>query len=195
VTARPNPTQLELSKQDTVYACIDSEGAGGVVLNTEVILDADQQPVGLSPPTPVSFTRGLCFCHLNKAKNRIHRIQTAAGNTSTLEFIGAEVLPPAPPVAAGGPLAPHPCYVTEPLDHPRARAYRVTAPPGGATGPVKWGLCGVVRVLRGAPAAAALEGGRRMRPGDAFWFQGPVQVDVTAGGDEAVELLVVEWTG
>jgi len=197
ITPHPTPPP----DQDTVYACIRSQGQGGTVLNTEVILNStDQQPIGLRPPERVSFTTGLCFCHLNKLKNRIHRIQTAAGNTSTLEFIGAEVLAPSPPVTAAAALPQHPCYKQEAVPHPRARAYRVTVAAGASTGPVQWGFCGVVMVLGGKPAAAAFEG-RGMRVGAAWWFEGPLTVDVknegTSDGEggEPAELLVVEWTG
>jgi hypothetical protein len=180
-----------------VYACIQHEGPGGLVLNTEVLLGPDGAPAGLAPPAPVSFSSGLCFCHLNKAKHRIHRIQTAPGNTGSLEFVGAEVLA-RPAAAAPAPLA-HPAYVPEPLDHPRARAYRVTLPPGaGATGPVEWAFSGVAVVLAGAPAAAALSAAARggaLRPGAAFWFDGPLTVDLGNDSDtDAAELLVVEWT-
>lgn len=168
------------------------------MLNTEVVLDpATQQPVGVRPPERVSFSPGLCFCHLNRSSpNRIHRIQTAAGNEGTLEFVGAEVLA-RPAAVAGAPLW-HAAYRLEPAPHPRARAYRVTLPPGApGTGPVAWAFSGVVVVLAGAPSAPALEAaaGGALRRGAAFWFDGPLEVDVGNGaGGEAAELLVVEWT-
>ncbi len=181
-----------------MYACVSHEGPGGIVLNTEVLLGPDNAPAGLAPPAPVSFKSGLCFCHLNKKKNRIHRIQTGAGNTGSLEFVGAEVLA-RPPVTADALLA-HPAYALEPLDHPRARAYRVRVPPGAArTGPAEWRFSGVVVVLAGAPDAPALtpfaRGGGALRPGAAFWFDGPLAVDIGNDSDtDAAELLVFEWT-
>lgn len=198
-------TAFHRHREDTVYACISSEGAGGVVINTEVVLDeATQQPVGLLPPARVAFTTGLCFCHLNKGRNRIHRIQTLASNTGTLEFVGAEVLSDAGPLplVAGAPLAPLPPHYSledaAAAQHPKARAYRVAVPPGGRTGPVEWRFCGVVIVLRGRPEAAAFGGQEANKgPGDAWWFEGPLTVDIAAGGEdgeEGAELLVVEWT-
>lgn len=180
--------------EDTVYACITHEGPNGVVLNTEVVLDDESQlPVGLLPPAPVSFTSGLCFCHLNKKRNRIHRIQTAASNTSTLDFVGVEVLKQ-PPLVREAPLE-HATHRLEGAAHPRARVYRVTLPPGGSTGPVEYGFFGVVVVLQGAPQAAAFDG-KDMAPGSAWFFEGPVTVDWSnaAGRDgPAAEVLVVEW--
>ncbi|GBF94530.1 hypothetical protein Rsub_07064 [Raphidocelis subcapitata] len=191
-------TMFHRHAEDTLYACITSEGPGGAVLNTEALLDpATQLPVGVGPPQRVSFAPGLCFCHLNRSgPNRIHRIQTEAGNKGTLEFIGAEVLA-RPPAAATAPLA-HPAYRQEPVSHPRARAYRLSLPPGAAgTGPVEWGFSGVAVVLAGAPSAPALAAaaGGALRRGAAFWFDGPLTVDVgNGGGGEAAELLVFEWT-
>lgn len=177
-----------------MYACISAEGPGGRVLNTEVLLDEAHAPVGLAPPAPVSFTPGLCFCHLNRSRHRVHRIQTAAANTGTLCFIGAEVLAP-PPAAAAVALGPHPCYSAEAANHPRARVYRVSVPPRGATGPVPWGFCGVVMVLAGA--APRLGGGladRDAAPGAAWWFEGPLVAEISNdSADAAAELLVVEW--
>lgn len=161
----------------------------------QVVLDEEhQRPIGLLPPAPVSFSSGLCFCHLNRKRNRIHRIQTAAANRSTLEFIGAEVLE-RPSATSPQPLAPHPCYQLEDADHPRARTYRVTVQPGCGTGPVEWGFCGVVIALGGRPQVAAFSS-KHLLPGAAFWFEGPVTVDVVneAGeGGRVAELLVVEW--
>jgi hypothetical protein len=240
---------------DTVYACVSDEAAGGVVLNTEVELDANGTPVAVRPPERVSFKAGLCFCHLNRTRGpRIHRIQTgayvflgcvwvflvvyrranpithpsnqtpqfqshyaiplppytthaAASNAGTLEFIGAEVLA-RPPVVAPAPLATQgiPYYKVEPCDHPRARCYRVKVPPGASTGPVEWAFSGVVVVLSGAPRAEAFAQHGTLKAGSAFWFEGPIVVDVTAaaaaaaavegdgsGQAAAAELLVVEW--
>lgn len=183
-----------------MYACVSSEGPGGVVLNTEVALSDDdaQAPLALLPPERVAFTAGLCFCHLNKRRNRIHRIQTEAGNTGSLCFLGAEVLA-RPAVVAAAPLA-HPAYQLEPAAHPRARAYRVVVPPGGAAGAADWGFSGVVFGLRGAAAAAAARGGGGLvgagplAAGDAVWFDGPVAgADFSDAGGEGVELLVIQW--
>lgn len=179
-----------------MYACIASEGAtpGCAVLNTEVELDPGTgAPLALCPPTAVSFAAGLCFCHLNRARNRIHRIQTAAANSGTLFFVGAEVLE-RPALVAPAPLPPHPCYAAERLEHPRTRAYRVTVPPRGATGPVEWRFCGVFIVLAGAPTVDAFGSAPSAQPGAAWWFEGPLVVDVRNGdaGGDAV-LLLVEW--
>lgn len=207
----PCETLFHRHREDTVYACVASEGSGGVVVNTEAVLDGDQRPVGLLPPAPVSFTPGLCFCHLNRSKNRVHRIQTAATNRGTLHFVGAEVLADAPPLPAasgsplvscaaddeGAPSTPPPprYYRREGIDHPRARVYRVSVPAGGTTGPVDWPFCGVVIVLRGRPAASAFEG-KPNTAGGAWWFAGPLSaVDIAndASAEEDAELLVVEW--